>query len=228
MVGPGSATVTRVSQGAVAKVKPQITVPQGARRASGKTGAKWERKSKRGEKCQDVLTFLNVCGPFREKLRCPQVPIAVWKDVSDILFSKYHYDFSPEQLREKMRCLKYAYGQAKDGKNDKGRTWEYFKELCFLFDEPLLPSQGRLFEILYIGFLIFLSFLYSFTIFSSVPVHSDHSGMNVETNQADGSALNVETSQTATLHDETHQSDRSILHVETTHQKQGIHNIWHC
>lgn len=124
--GPQAAGSKKGPQASSSPCTEKLGQPQTCR-ASGKTGATW---SKDNAQC-----FLKLCLPFKVDFRKRVVPTSVWQTLSDQLYDG-NLDYSPEQLKEKMRNLKRAFGEAKRGQH-LGDKWEYFSLMRKLFDCPM-------------------------------------------------------------------------------------------
>lgn len=97
------------------------------KRATGRYGAVW------GENASTLLDILcNV--EDKQQLREKRVKREVWQELSDTLFS-IGLDYSPDQIREKVKNLKNTFSEAKKGKH-RGNGWEHFKSMEIIYDLP--------------------------------------------------------------------------------------------
>ena len=82
-----------------------------------------------------TLPFLRNCriysGAFRQRI----VTDETYHTISDDLF-QVGYDYSKKQLREKMRNLKRAFTEAKEGKYQRS-VWQNFQDMSYI-NEPFL------------------------------------------------------------------------------------------
>lgn len=103
-------------------------------RATGKKGGVWDKSDG-----PITLAFLGLCKIYRAEFRTRIVTDVTYQKISDDLYGM-GYDYSKEQLREKMRNLKRSFSEAKQGKN-QGHLWNNFKDMSFIFDEPLYEEH---------------------------------------------------------------------------------------
>lgn len=105
-------------------------------RATGRTGASWPKEC--------TVTFLQICLPYADKLRCSSVPEDVYQHISDILFATdcCKLNYSALQLREKVKTLKDYFSQTKKGKRG-GRSWHFYALMEQLFDRPIEDSLSE-------------------------------------------------------------------------------------
>lgn len=102
-------------------------------RRNGKLGGRWNDKS-----IEDLLSSLK---PYRRELRIRFVSSKVWIKSCKIL-AALGYGYNSEQAAEKIRNPKQDFRNAKQGKRKDGVNWKHFKDMKFLYDEPL--ESGKL------------------------------------------------------------------------------------
>lgn len=116
--------------GAPNKVVSSSPKPPG--RATGKTGAKWTEEA--------TKALLDSLKSERPTLRQRVTPMSVWEKISDCLFNaQTSYDYSKEQVQEKMRNLKRGFADCKKGKNG-GDKWKFYELMKFLYDDPIIEA----------------------------------------------------------------------------------------
>lgn len=76
-----------------------------------------------------------MCREYRTYFRVRFVKDEVYRKISDGLYEN-GYDYSHEQLREKMRNIKRAFNEAKNGKHG-GLAWPNFNDMVYIYDEPI-------------------------------------------------------------------------------------------